>query len=450
MDATSVRGMMDGDAARLGAVVRWNTLVLAACTAINWAVVLLFAALGAITSAELTGQAALAGVAPFVFLVGTALGAFVMGRLMDRFGRVPVIAFAFVLGAAGGLVIFFAIGLRSAVPFFGGMALVGVTNGTVGLARAAAADMYPPARRGRGIGYVLVGAAVGVVGGGLLFGSLLGASRGDLVTLAAPWPLAAALMALGAAVVLTIRVDPLTIGRQLRTTTMTASRSGAAGGRPVGHDAADSDPRAGVHASETARRSLAEIFRPAGMRSALVAVIVAQLVMTSAMSLIPVYMRAHAHDLGTVSLTISSHLIGMFVLSPVLGPLTDRIGRGRALVVGLAILAGAVLGLELGDSPLTLLPAMFLVGVGWNVSYVAATAMMGDGSAPQERAGALGSADLLALLSGAAGAAVAGALLAQIGFGPLAVSAALIALLPALLLWRVGRGRIGWSVTPAS
>lgn len=239
-------------------------------------------------------------------------------------------------------------------------------------------------------------------------------------------------MALGAAVVLTIRVDPLAIGRRLRTVALEAAGDGGGG------------PRDTVR-----RRSLGQIFRPAGMRSALAAMIVAQLVMTSAMSLIPVYMQGHQHDLGTVSLTISSHLIGMFVLSPILGPLIDRIGRGRALVVGLGILAAAILGLELGESPVTLLPAMFLVGVGWNVAYVAGTAMIGDGSVAQERAGALGAADLLALLSGAAGAALAGALLAEVGFGPLAIAAAFIAMFPALLLWWVGRGRVGWSVTPA-
>lgn len=429
---TPAEGSPGFDLRQLDAIVRWNTLVLAACTAINWAIVQLAAALGAITGVALTAQAALAGVAPFVLLTATAIGAFGMGRLMDRYGRVPVIAAAFVLGAAGGLVVFSSIGVRSPEAFFGGIALVGLTNGTVGLGRAAAADMYPPARRGRGIGFVLAGAAVGIVGGQVIFGSLLGGRQGDLATLAAPWPIAAALMALGAAVVLTVRVDPLAIGRRLRTVALEAAGDGGGG------------PRDTVR-----RRSLGQIFRPAGMRSALAAMIVAQLVMTSAMSLIPVYMQGHQHDLGTVSLTISSHLIGMFVLSPILGPLIDRIGRGRALVVGLGILAAAILGLELGESPVTLLPAMFLVGVGWNVAYVAGTAMIGDGSVPQERAGALGAADLLALLSGAAGAALAGALLAEVGFGPLAIAAAFIAMFPALLLWWVGRGRVGWSVTPA-
>ena len=428
------------DPRNLRRVVRWNTFILAACTAINYSIVQLAASLAAIIASELTGDAALAGIAPSVFLVGTAGSAFIAGRLMDRYGRVPVIAAAFVLGAAGALVVFFSVGLRVPAAFFVGIALVGVTNGAVALGRAAAADMYPPEHRGRGIGLVLVGAAAGVVGGGLLFGSLLGGSHGDLATLAAPWPIAAGLMALGAAVVLSIRVDPLTIGRSLRA----AAVETIATGDGVWLDAPE--PLPGV---DDPPRELGAIFAPAAMRSALAAVIAAQVVMTAAMSLIPLYMQAHQHDLGTVSLAISSHLVGMFVLSPLLGPLTDRIGRGRGLVAGLTVLAAAVLALELGGSSATLLPAMFLVGVGWNVSYVAASVLVSDGAAPHERGKALGAADLISLLAAAASAAVAGALLARVGFGPLAVSAAVLAILPAMLLWRIGRGRIGWSVTPS-
>ena len=431
--------MLVHDPRNLPRVVRWNTFILAACTAINYSIVQLAASLAAIIASALTGDAALAGIAPSVFLAGTAGSAFIAGRLMDRYGRVPVMAGAFVVGAAGALVVFVSVGLRAPAPFFVGITLVGVTNGAVALGRAAAADMYPPEHRGRGIGLVLVGAAVGVVGGGLLFGSLLGGSHGDLATLAAPWPIAAGLMALGGAVMLSIRVDPLTIGQSLRAAAVETNAGDAV---PLG--AGEALP--GV---EEPPRALGAIFAPAAMRSALAAVIVAQVVMTAAMSLIPLVMQTHQHDLGTVSLTISSHLVGMFVLSPLLGPLTDRVGRGRALVGGLAVLAAAVLALELGESSATLLPAMFLVGVGWNISYVAASVLISNGAAPQERGKALGSADLISLLAAATSAAVAGALLARVGFGPLAASAAVLAVLPALVLWRLGRGRSGWSMTPA-
>jgi MFS family permease len=412
----------------LARVVRRNTFVLAAATALNYAVVLLGASLAAITAAELTGDAALAGVAPSIFLVGTAFSAFVSGRLMDRLGRVPVMAAAFILGAGGALVVYLSIELRLPLGFFAGVAAVGITNGAVALGRAAAADMYPAERRGRGIGFVLGGAAVGVVGGALLFGSLLGGSHGDLATLAAPWPIAAVLMTAGAVVVRSIRVDPLVIGRRVSPAAV------------PGPSAADGG----------ASRDLASIFAPLAMRAALGAIIVAQLVMTVAMSLLPVRMQAQQHDLGTVSLAISSHLIGMFLLSPILGPLSDRIGRGRALVAGLALLGAAVLTLNVGDSALTLLPAMFLVGVGWNVAYVAASAAIADGALPQERGRALGAADLAGLLIAATGATIAGVMLARVGFGLLVASAAVIALLPTVPLWRLRDGLVDVPATALS
>ena len=53
-----------------------------------------------------------------------------------------------------------------------GFALVGVANGTVLLARAAAADMVPPERRPRQISLVLFGAVAGAALGPFVFSPL--------------------------------------------------------------------------------------------------------------------------------------------------------------------------------------------------------------------------------------------------------------------------------------
>ena len=55
-----------------------------------------------------------------------------------------------------------------------GLALVGASSGTVILARAAAADMYPKERRARGISLVLFGAVFGAALGPLVFKPLFG------------------------------------------------------------------------------------------------------------------------------------------------------------------------------------------------------------------------------------------------------------------------------------
>ena len=53
-----------------------------------------------------------------------------------------------------------------------GLALVGASGAIVQLSRAAAAEMFPPERRARGMSFVLFGAVSGAIWGPLLFGPL--------------------------------------------------------------------------------------------------------------------------------------------------------------------------------------------------------------------------------------------------------------------------------------
>jgi len=82
------------------------------------------------------------------------------------------------------------------------------------------------------------------------------------------------------------------------------------------------------------------------------------------------------------------------------------------------------------------MPVMFAVGLGWNVAYVAATALIADGTDPGERARALGAADLLALLGAAAGVVVGSAILGTHGLLLVVLLAAALALAPAAVLQR--------------
>ena len=436
---TRAGAIPDLDARNVDATIAWNTAVLATCLALGWAVVQVQAALGAITSAALTADPAMAGVGPAVFLAAVAIGALVLGRLMDRAGRAPVISLGFVLGAVGGTAVFAAVTLAIPALFFAGMALLGLMSGTVGLARAGAVDMYPPLRRGRGIGLMLLGAAAGTVLGPLLLAPLLGGQAADQASLSAPWLVAVALMAFGAGIVLAIRVDPIAIGRWWRTAEPATGLAAPDPREARLHSLAVAAPDPRVDARPPRRRSLVAIYGSAGTRTALASMIVAQAVMTTSMALIPVVMKGHGHDLGTVSTTISAHLLGMFVLAPFMGAIIDRVGRRRSLLGGLFVLAAAVLGLQLGTGSATLLPSMFMVGVGWNIAYVAGTALIGDETSAEERGAALGAADFLSVGAAAAGSLIAGAVLPGVGLQVIAGAAALAAILPALLLTRIGR-----------
>jgi MFS family permease len=395
-------------AVELAHLVRRNTALLGTCLAVAWSIVQLHSALGAVALAVLLNQPALGGLSPAVFLGSWAAASLPMGRYMDSHGRAPGLRRGFAGGVAGALLAF--VGTLSYQPaiFLVGIGLLGAGVGTVNLARAGAADMYPPERRARGISLVLVGAALGAILGPLAFAPVLAGVREDVVGLARPWLVGAVLLSAGWAVTLAIRVDPVRIATLAGRSTTTAA---ALPSRP-----------------------LTEILRENGVVAALAAAMVAQAVMASSMGVVGLILVGHGYDLATVSLALSAHFLGMFGLVLVVGQVVDRIGRVRSAVSGLLILAVGVLGL-IGEVHLeAVAPAMFAVGLGWNLAYVAATALMADATHPRERARLFGLTDTVGVGLGALGSVVGAAVLSTVGIQPLAVTGALLAVSAAALI----------------
>ena len=317
---------------------------------------------------------------------------------------------------------------------------MGVGLGAASLSRVGAADMAPPERRGTILGRVLLGAAVGAVLGPILFAPLLSGASGDVSTLSTPWILAALIAGVGAVVVLSIRHDPLAIARR-----MAEEAPGSQGpildARAVGPTL--NEPAVGAASRGDAslpeplrRRPLGVIFRQPGLGAAVGAVVVAQGVMALAMSVVGLEMHHHGQDLGAISVALGVHIVGMFGLSPFLGAAVDRFGRLPGLVGGLLVCAIGTVGLVLGPTLATVLPAIFLVGVGWNLAYLAGTARVADATEPEERAASLGALDMAGLFTSASMAVLGPALLSVVNIGPLMLLAAVVAILPAIALAR--------------
>jgi hypothetical protein len=76
--------------------------------------------------------------------------------------------------------------------------------------------------------------------------------------------------------------------------------------------------------------------------------------------------------------------------------------------------------------------SLFALGLGWNFSFVAATAEMADRTASNERGRLIGFNDLLSGLTGAALALAGGVALEMLGVAALAVGATLLVLGPAV------------------
>ena len=128
----------------------------------------------------------------------------------------------------------------------------------------------------------------------------------------------------------------------------------------------------------------------------------------------------------------------MFALSPISGRLTDRYGSPIIIGAGMATLAAAALLAALAppDGGLLLTLALFLLGYGWNLSFVAASSMLGHGLALAERTRIQGIADTLtwgtaafaSLSSGLVVAAASYTVLGFVGVGLTLIPAAVLAL----------------------
>jgi MFS family permease len=177
---------------------------------------------------------------------------------------------------------------------------------------------------------------------------------------------------------------------------------------------------------------------------ALVAMIVGQIVMVVIMAMTPVHMSQHGHDLSAVGIVISAHVLGMFALSPVSGRISDRVGPMATILLGSAVLAiaGVLAAVAPPEGGLLLLAALFLLGYGWNLGFVAGSSLLTSGLEVWERTRAQGYADSLVWGSSALASLSAGWILSAAGYAALGLIGAALLVFPVAAV--VGlRTRIG-------
>jgi MFS family permease len=391
--------------------IKRNTGLLAGSLAMNSATLQLAAAVASLTLVRVLDVQGLLGLGPAIFLASGALAALPAGLLMDQLGRVPVLAAGFSCGIAGCVLASVGSVQHWSIAVLTGLVLVGAANATGLLARTAASDMYPPERRARGIGLVLFGAVFGAILGPAVFSPLL--SGRDLTgdALGTLWLAAGGFMVAALAIVSFVRPDPKRIGELL-----------------AHGEAREPDPRAAP------LRTL--VGRP-GVVPALVAAQASFAVMVAVMTLTGAVVVDHDHHgADNLFVIIGAHVVGMFGLIIVVGDLVDRIGRPPALAGGLLLMALSVISLLWIHSVALSAIALFGLGLGWNVSYVAATAVLADCTEPWERGKLLGFNDLLAGLTGAALALIGGVALTALGVAALAIGGAALVAAPALWILR--------------
>jgi MFS family permease len=356
----------------------------------------------AIVAEAITGDRSLTGVPAAAVVLGAAFGATILAAFMARRGRRLGLALGYLVAVGGAAVAIAGVVLPSLPVLLLGCLAIGFGNSSNQLSRYAAADMYPEARRASAIGTVVWAATVGaVIGPNLVGPSGQVAQALGLPTLAGPYLVPIVLVAAAAALSFVfLRPDPRDLHDE-------AAIRAAAGGAP---------------------ERLVDLIRRPQVALAILALVAGQFVMVLIMTMTPLHMTDHGHHLDAVGFVISGHVFGMFGLAPFSGRLTDRFGCVRVIYAGTAVIAlsGILSAIAPADGELLLLIALFLLGWGWNLGFVAGSAMLTGGVSITERTKLQGAADALIWSTAAIASLGSGILLESLGYASLGILGAVL------------------------
>jgi MFS family permease len=287
------------------------------------------------------------------------------------------------------------------------------------LSRFIAADVSPPDTRGRAISMVVFGGTAGAI-----VGPLLAPPAGQ-------WALALGLQEYtGPFIIATILFLIATLLTPFGLT-------------PEPGEVAREIDRLYPEAQETIGRSrpLGQIIRELPVIVAMSAIVISQMVMVMVMGITSVHMHHLLHGLGAISAVFGAHTMGMFAFSVITGQFADRFGRVPVILAGFVILMASFALAPLYPNPWVIGIGLYLLGLGWNLCFVAGSALLADQLSAGERARTQGFNDLLLGFASAGGSAVSGLIFAKWGYGTLnGVGAALMLIPLALMLFWLARG----------
>ncbi|MGH2456543.1 MAG: MFS transporter, partial [Candidatus Limnocylindria bacterium] len=352
---------------------------------------------------QLTGSRATSGLPSAVAVAGTAAAAAILSTLMARRGRRAGIVAGLAVGSAGAVAGLLAMFLGSFALLLAGSLAIGFANAASQLIRYAAADLSPGARASA-LSLAVWAATIGAV-----VGPNLVAPAGSLAPGLGWDPLAG-----GLAMALLFVLAALAVATF-------GPRAPDVEGLPLEVDAGP---------GPTTPALLRALLGTAHGRTAILALASGQLVMVLIMTMTPLHLHEAGHGLEIVGFVIGAHTLGMFGLAPISGRLTDRlgapvvIGAGFALLTLSGLLAAATPGM--GGAALAL--PLFLLGVGWSLTFVAGSSLLATAGPLSERARLQGATDALVWTVAALSSLASGVVLELIGYGPMAVAGAVIAI----------------------
>jgi MFS family permease len=363
----------------------------------------------ALAAPQLTGSRASSGLPSALAVAGTAVAATLLSTLMARRGRRKGIVAGLAIGGVGAAVGLLSLFLGSFALLLVGSVLIGFANSAAQLTRYAAADLASGARASA-LSLVVWGSTIGAV-----IGPNMVAPSGSLASTLGWDPLAGGLAAALLFVVAALAVANF------------GPRAPGAPTAPVEDRAAPS-----VRTLSLLRRLLGTVQG----RTAVLGLGSGQLVMVLVMTMTPLHLHESGHGLEIVGLVIGAHTVGMFGLAPVSGRLTDRLGAPMVAALGFALLAlaGLLAALTPPAAGTLLAAPLFLLGVGWSLTFVSGSSMLSGAGPLSERARLQGATDTLVWTVAAISSLSSGFVLDLVGYQLMAILGAAIAVLLGLMI----------------
>ena len=376
-------------------------------------------AAGSLLVVQITGSEALAGFVQTSTVVGAALLALPLAKWTALGGRRRALSTGYLVGALGATIaligginnLFFMILL--------GAAMIGGASAAGYQARFGAIDLATDENRARDLSLVVWASTVGsVLGPNLMEPAGAVAETLGFPRLVGPYLVAVITLTLAATLILIfLKPDPYLLART----------------------EADID----VTQKAVKTRAAFKIVRtePKALLG-LTSVVIGHIAMVTIMVMTPVHMGHVDVELRLIGLVISVHVLGMFAFSPLIGKLTDQIGREKTIILGalILLLAALISGLAYADAVFQLGVGLFLLGLGWSMTMIAGSTLLAESVPLEGKAASQGLSDLLMNSGGALGGAIAGLIIAFLSYGWLC---ALVTLpVTYLLIKAVGRLRL--------
>ena len=377
--------------------------VLATAQVLNGVGVAGTVAAGSLLVASITNSETLAGLAQTSSVLGAAALALPLARLTSRGGRRLALSVGLIAGVIGSLLAIFGGSRENIYLMLTGKFLVGEASAAGYQARFAAIDLATDEKRAKQLSFVVWGSTIGAVSGPNLMepsGNL--AESLGLPRLTGPYLISAVTLALAVLVIqLFLRPDPY----------LTAAKESGAANLP----------------RVKTKVALKHIRSNARASFAIAAIAIGHIAMVAVMVMTPVHMAHVDVTLTIIGLVISVHVLGMYAFSPLVGALTDRLGRLRVIQIGVAILLSSALisGFARADDAITLGIGLFLLGLGWSCTLIAGSALLTESVSPEFKSASQGASDLVMNLSGASGGAIAGVVIATLSYGWLCLLSAI-------------------------